>query len=190
MNEEYTSKIRAIELWDKNILNEIEVGTTRGLQIIHEYLFYDVFDFAGKLRNINITKGSFRFAPMIFLESNLQIIDDLSEDTFEEIVDKYVEMNVAHPFNEGNGRATRIWLDLILKKRLNKVVDWSKISKEEYLKAMENSPANTNDIRILLEKHITDDINNRDLYLKGVQSSYSYENLIEYDIKDIDKEIN
>ena len=184
-NEELASKKRAIELYDTGKIDAFEVGTTEGLKQIHRYLFQDVFDFAGKIRDVDLSKGNFRFAPAIYLEDTLKTIDNLPENTFDEIVKKYVEMNVAHPFREGNGRATRIWLDQILKKRLGKCVDWSKIGKEEYLSAMERSPINDLEIKTLLESALTSDINDREVYMKGIQSSYEYEEQSEYDVHNL-----
>lgn len=174
-DEELLSKKRAQELWDKKIIEDFEVGSFRGLAQIHSYLFQDVFEFAGKIRTVNLAKGNFRFAPSLFLESNLKIIEEMPEDTFEEIIDKYVEMNVAHPFREGNGRATRIWLDLILKKNLGVCVDWAKIDKWAYLQAMERSPVNSLELRVLLEGALTDKIGDREVYMRGIQASYDYE---------------
>lgn len=187
-NEEYLSKKRAIELWDTGLINKFEVGTFKSLSDIHAYLFQDVFDFAGKIRTVNISKGSFRFAPLLFLESNLSIIEKMPESTFDEIVDKYVEMNIAHPFREGNGRATRIWLNLILKKNLGKCIDWSKIDKYAYLSAMERSVVNTLELRHLLKEALTDQINNREVFMKGIDRSYLYEDLYDISIIEIDKE--
>ena len=184
-NEELQSKKRAAELYDSGKINEFEVGTTEGLKQIHHFLFQDVFDFAGEIRDVDLAKGNFRFAPAMYLADTLRTIDGLPENTFEEIIKKYVEMNVAHPFREGNGRATRIWLDQMLKKNLGKCVDWSKIGKEEYLSAMERSPVNDLEIRTLLEGALTDDINNREVYMKGIQSSYEYEGQMEYDVHDL-----
>lgn len=181
MNENIELTKRAYELFDKKIIDTFEVGTLRGLQQIHEYIFQDVFDFAGKIRKVNISKGSFRFAPVLFMEANLEIIEDMAEDTFDNIVEKYSEMNIAHPFREGNGRATRIWLDCILKKNLAVCIDWQKIDKEKYLQAMERSPINTLELKTLLEKALTNEINNREVYMKGIQRSYEYEG---YYIKD------
>ncbi|WP_243343832.1 Fic family protein [Anaerococcus sp. AGMB09787] len=183
--EEYLSKKRAKELWDKNIINSFEIGTFKGLQQIHQYIFQDVFSFAGKIRNVNLAKGNFRFASLLFLENNLQIIEKMPENSFDEIVEKYVEMNVAHPFREGNGRATRIWLDLILKKNLGVCVDWQKIDKMEYLQAMERSVVNPLELKHLLKKALTKDIKNRDVYMKGIEKSYFYEEQYDYDIYDI-----
>lgn len=184
-NEELESKKRAIELWDTKAIEQIEVGTIKGLQQIHFYLFQDVFDFAGKIRTVNLAKGNFRFAPTLFLEQNLKIIDKMPEKTFEEIIEKYVEMNVAHPFREGNGRATRIWLDLILKKAIEQCIDWQKVDKYSYLQAMERSPINDLEIKTLLRSALTSDIANRQVYMRGIQQSYIYENQNEYDIEKI-----
>lgn len=184
-NEELQSKKRAIELYDSGKINEFEVGTTEGLKQIHQFLFQDVFDFAGEIRNVDLAKGNFRFAPAMYLGDTLRIIDNLPENTFDEIIKKYVEMNVAHPFREGNGRATRIWLDQILKKRLGKCVDWSKVGKEEYLSAMERSLINDLEIETLLSGALTSDINNREVYMKDIQSSYEYEEQAEYDVHNL-----
>lgn len=188
--EEYYSKKRALELWDKGLIDEFEIGTFNGLKKIHKYIFQDVFDFAGKIRTVNLSKGNFRFAPLLFLESNLEIIENMPENTFDQIIDKYVEMNIAHPFREGNGRATRIWLDLILKKNLKKCIDWSLIDKEEYLSAMERSVVNSLEIRHILSKALTSDIQNREVYMKGIEKSYEYEGLYDISIYEIDKENN
>ena len=187
-NEEYLSKKRAKELWDLKILENLGIGNLKCLKEIHAYLFQDVFDFAGKIRTVNISKGNFRFAPLLFLESNLAIIEKMPESTFDDIVDKYVEMNVAHPFREGNGRATRIWLDLILKKNLGKCVDWEKIDKYTYLSAMERSVVNTLELRHLLKEALTDQINDREVFMKGIDKSYLYEDLYDISIIEIDKE--
>ena len=187
-NEEYLSKKRAIELWDTGLIDDFEVGTFKSLADIHAYLFQDVFDFAGKIRTVNISKGSFRFAPLLFLESNLSIIEKMPENSFDEIIDKYVEMNVAHPFREGNGRATRIWLDLILKKNLGKCIDWDKIDKFTYLSAMERSVINTLEIKHLLKSALTDKIEDREVFMKGIDKSYLYEDLYDISIREIDKE--
>lgn len=184
-NEELESKKRAMELWDTKAIEQIEVGTIKGLQQIHFYLFQDVFDFAGKIRTVNLAKGNFRFAPTLFLEQNLKIIDKMPEKTFEGIIEKYVEMNVAHPFREGNGRATRIWLDLILKKAIEQCIDWQKVDKYSYLQAMERSPINDLEIKTLLRSALTSDIANRQVYMRGIQQSYIYENQNEYDIEKI-----
>ena len=184
-NEELLSKKRAVELYDSGKIDDFEVGTTKGLQQIHKYLFQDVFDFAGEIRNVDLAKGNFRFAPAIYLKDALKKIAKMPEDNFDEIVRKYVEMNIAHPFREGNGRATRIWLDQILKKRLGKCVDWSKIGKEEYLSAMERSPINDLEIKTLLRGALTGDIDDREVYMKGIQSSYEYEEQDDYDVHNL-----
>ncbi len=173
--EEQLSKKRAVELFENNILSSFEVGTYKGLQNIHEYLFQDVYDFAGKTRNVNISKGGFRFAPTMYLEAALNYISNMPQESFDQIVEKYVEMNVAHPFREGNGRAARIWLDQIMKKELKLVVDWSLIDKENYLSAMERSPINNLEIRHLLKHALTDKINDREVYMKGIDVSYYFE---------------
>lgn len=181
-NEELASKKRAIELFETGKINDFEVGTAKGLQQIHQFLFQDVFDFAGKIRDVDLAKGNFRFAPAIYLKDTLRTISNLPENDFDEIIKKYVEMNVAHPFREGNGRATRIWLDLMLKKHLGKCVDWSKISKEDYLSAMERSPINDLEIKTLLKSALASKIDDREVYMKGIQSSYEYEEQSEYDV--------
>ena len=183
--EERITKIKVLELFDTNKINEIEVGTFKGLSQIHKFLFEDVYYFAGKLRNENIAKGNFRFVPCIYLTAALSKIDEMPQNTFDEIVDKYVEMNVAHPFREGTGRSTRIWLDLILKKELNQVVDWSKIDKEEYLLAMERSPIKDTEIKLLLQSALTDQINNRQVFMKGIDASYEYEGYSTYKMEEL-----
>lgn len=183
--EERITKAKALELFDTNKINEIEVGTFNGLSQIHKFLFEDVYYFAGKLRNENIAKGNFRFVPCIYLTAALSKIDEMPQNTFDEIVDKYVEMNVAHPFREGNGRSTHIWLDLILKKELNQVVDWSKIDKEEYLLAMERSPIKDTEIKLLLQSALTDQINNRQVFMKGIDASYEYEGYSTYKMEEL-----
>lgn len=180
--EELLSKKRALELYETGKIGQFEVGTTKGLQQIHQYLFQDVFNFAGQIRTVNLSKGNMRFAPILFLKQNLDTIDRLPETTYEEVITKYVEMNVAHPFREGNGRATRIWLDQILKKSLKQCVDWSKVDKTAYLSAMERSPINQLEIQELLRQNLTDKINDREVYMKGIQASYKYEDLSDYDI--------
>ena len=187
IDEELLSKKRAIELWDKGLINNFEVGTYKGLQEIHAFLFQDIFDFAGKIRDVNLSKGNFRFANLLYLESNLTIIEKMPEGSFDEIIEKYVEMNVAHPFREGNGRATRIWLDLILKKNLNKCIDWTMVDRSDYLSAMERSPVNSLEIKHLLKNALTDKVDDRGVYLRGIQQSYVYEDLDRYDIEDIGK---
>ncbi len=173
--EERISKKRAVELFEKGILDELEPGKFSSLSAIHKHLFGDVYDFAGKIRTVNISKGNFRFAPLMYLDAALENIEKMPENTFDEIVEKYVEMNVAHPFREGNGRSTRIWLDLMLKKRIGQVVDWSKIDKEDYLLAMERSPIKDIEIKHLLRNALTSEINNREVYMKGIDHSYYYE---------------
>lgn len=186
-DEELLSKKRLIELWDNNLIKEFEVGSLKGLQDIHRYLFQDIFDFAGQIRRVNISKGNFRFAPILFLNENLKIIEKMPENNFDEIIEKYVEMNVAHPFREGNGRATRIWLDLILKKNLKLCVDWSMVDKFKYLSAMERSPINSLEINHLLKSALTKDIDSRQVYMRGIQNSYYYEDLYQYDIENLNK---
>ncbi|WP_353316821.1 protein adenylyltransferase Fic [Finegoldia magna] len=187
IDEELLSKRRAIELWDKGFINDFEVGTYKGLQEIHGFLFQDIFDFAGKTRDVNLSKGNFRFANLLYLESNLAIIEKMPEGSFDEIIEKYVEMNVAHPFREGNGRATRIWLDLMLKKNLNKCIDWTMVDRADYLSAMERSPVNSLEIKHLLKNALTDKVDDRGVYLRGIQQSYVYEDLDRYDIEDIEE---
>lgn len=173
--EERISKKKAIALFEKHLLDTFEVGTFRGLQAIHEYLFEDIYPFAGQIRKVNIAKGNFRFAPVMYLEVALKSIDDMPQSTFDEIIEKYVEMNIAHPFREGNGRSTRIWLDCILKRELGKVIDWSKVDKEDYLLAMERSPIKDVEIKKLLQDALTDRVNSRQVYMKGIDASYHYE---------------
>ncbi len=183
--EEKISKIKAKKLFDSGKIEKIKVGTFAGLKQIHKYLFEDIYDFAGKLRTVNIAKGNFRFAPVMYLAQSLKQIDKMPQSNFDEIVEKYVEMNVAHPFREGNGRATRIWLDLIFKKELKKVVDWNKIDKADYLSAMERSPIKDIEIKHLLQNALTDKINEREIFMKGIDVSYYYEGYDEYNIHDL-----
>lgn len=173
--EERISKQKAISLFENGLLNTFEVGTFKGLSAIHKYLFEDIYEFAGKLRTVNIAKGGFRFAPVMYLEAALNNIDKMPQSTFDEIIEKYVEMNVAHPFREGNGRSTRIWLDMILKKELRQVIDWSCVDKEDYLLAMERSPIKDVEIKVLLKAALTDKIDDRTVYMKGIDASYYYE---------------
>lgn len=173
--EEKISKIKAIELYERKIVEEFEIGKFSGLAKIHKFLFDEIYDFAGVIRTVNIAKGNFRFAPVMYLETALKHIDDMPQSTYDEIIEKYVEMNVAHPFREGNGRSTRIWLDLILRKELKLVVDWNKVDKEDYLLAMERSPIRDVEIKVLLKSALTDQINNREIYMKGIDVSYYYE---------------
>jgi len=183
--EERITKLKALELFDTNKINEIEVGTFKGLSSIHKYLFSDVYNFAGKIRDVNLAKGNFRFAPSMYLKEALKKIDEMPQDSFDNIIKKYIEMNIAHPFREGNGRSTRIWLDMILKKELGKVVDWGKINKEEYLLAMERSPIKDIEIKILIKNALTNKINNREVYIKGIDASYKYEGYSTYTIEEL-----
>ena len=173
--EERISKKKAVELYDKGLLDELEAGNFSSLAFIHKYLFEEIYDFAGIIRDVNIAKGGFRFAPVMYLDSALEHISDMPQSTFDEIIEKYVEMNICHPFREGNGRSTRIWLDLILKKELGKVIDWSLVDKEDYLMAMERSPIKDIEIKHILKNALTDKINDRELYMKGIDNSYHYE---------------
>ena len=173
--EERISKKKALILFDSGTLDKLEAGTVSSLKEIHKYLFDEIYDFAGELRTVNISKGSFRFAPLMYLEAALANIDKMPQSTFDEIVEKYVEMNIAHPFREGNGRSTRIWLDLIFKTELHKVVDWSKVDKEDDLLAMERSPIKDIEIKHILKAALTDDIDSREVYMKGIDHSYYYE---------------
>ena len=173
--EERISKRKAVELFQSGLLDTFETGKFSGLSKIHEILFNEIYYFAGKIRDVNIAKGNFRFAPLMYLEAALKNIDNMPQSTFDEIIEKYVEMNIAHPFREGNGRSTRIWLDLILKKELGMVVDWSKVDKEDYLLAMERSPIKDVEIKVLLKNALTDKINDREVYMKGIDASYHYE---------------
>lgn len=173
--EERISKRKAVELFQNGLLDTLEVGKFSGLAKIHEYLFGEIYDFAGKIRDVNIAKGNFRFAPLMYLEAAMKNIDDMPQSTFDEIIEKYVEMNIAHPFREGNGRSTRIWLDLILKEELGMVVDWNRVDKEDYLLAMERSPIKDVEIKVLLKNALTDKINDREVYMKGIDASYYYE---------------
>ena len=183
--EERISKTKALELFEKGILDTLDAGKFDSLSKIHKHLFDDIYPFAGEIRDVNLAKGNFRFAPIMYLRPALEHIDNMPQSTFEEIIDKYVEMNVAHPFREGNGRSTRIWLDLILKKEIGKVVDWSKVDKEDYLLAMERSPIKSVEIKELLRQALTTDINNRVVYMKGIDASYSYEGYFTYKTEDI-----
>lgn len=183
--EERLTKRRALELHDKKLLNTFETGTFNGLAKIHGYLFQDVYDFAGKVRTVNIAKGSFRFAPSIYLPEALEAVGKMPQSTFDEIIEKYIEMNVAHPFREGNGRATRIWLDAILKKELGLVVDWSLVNKEDYLFAMERSPIRSTEIKAILKEALTDKVDDRQVYMKGIDASYSYEGYSTYCVSDL-----
>jgi len=183
--EERVSKEKAKQLYDSGDIDRVEVGTFKGLSYIHNYLFEDIYEFAGKLRSQNISKGNFRFAPVMYLEIALEHIDKMTQRNLDEIVAKYVEMNIAHPFREGNGRATRIWLDLILKKELKQVIDWNLIDKENYLSAMERSPVNDLEIKHLISNALTDKINDREIFMKGIDISYYYEGYTEYNVDDL-----
>lgn len=178
--EEKISKLKAKELFEKQILDTLAVGKFDSLAKIHKYLFDEIYYFAGEIRTVNIAKGNFRFAPVMYLKPALEHIDNMPQSTFDEIIEKYVEMNIAHPFREGNGRSTRIWLDLILKKEILKVIDWSKVDKEDYLLSMERSPIKSVEIKELLKKALTSDINNREVYMKGIDASYNYEGYFTY----------
>ncbi len=173
--EEKISKKKAMELFENGLLDKLEAGKFSALKAIHKYLFEDIYDFAGEIRTVNISKGSFRFAPLMYLEAALQNIDKMPQSTFDEIVEKYVEMNIAHPFREGNGRSARIWLDLILKTEIGQVVDWSMVDKEDYLLAMERSPVKDIEIKYLLKNALTHEVNSREIYMKGIDHSYYYE---------------
>lgn len=173
--EERISKKKAVELFESGTLDKLEPGKFTALQAIHKALFEDIYDFAGQLRTVNLAKGNFRFAPLIYLEAALANIDKMPQSTYDEIIEKYVEMNVAHPFREGNGRSTRIWLDLMLKSGIGQVVDWSKVDKEDYLLAMERSPIKDVEIKVLLKDALTGDVNSREVFMKGIDHSYYYE---------------
>lgn len=183
--EERISKKKAAQLFENGSLYTLEPGTLDSLFQIHKSLFEDIYDFAGKVREVNISKGNFRFVPVMYLDEALRNIEKMPQSTFDEIVEKYVEMNVAHPFREGNGRSTRIWLDLILRQELNMVVDWSKIDKDDYLLAMERSPVKDIEIKYLLKEALTDRINDREVYMKGIDCSYYYEGYSTYKVKDL-----
>ena len=183
--EERLSKKKALELYDTGVLDQLEAGKFSALAVIHKYLFGEIYDFAGEVRTVNLAKGNFRFAPVMYLEAALKNIDAMPQQTFEEIIEKYVEMNVAHPFREGNGRSTRIWLDLLLRKELGQVVDWSKVDKDDYLLAMERSPIKDIEIKFLLKNALTEDIHNREVYMKGIDASYHYEGYTVYKTKEL-----
>lgn len=183
--EERLSKKRALELFESGMLDKLEPGTFKTLQAIHKQLFMDIYDFAGKVRSVNIAKGGLRFVPAMYLLDALKQIERMPQSTFDEIIEKYVEMNVAHPFREGNGRSTRIWLDLILKKELQLVIDWSKVNKEDYLSAMERSPIKDLEIKFLLKNALTEHIDDREVYMKGIDASYMYESYEEFKTKDL-----
>ncbi len=183
--EERISKKKALELFESGTLDSLEAGKTASLMAIHKALFEDIYDFAGEIRTVNIAKGNFRFAPLMYLEAALENIDKMPQSDFDEIIEKYVEMNIAHPFREGNGRATRIWLDCLLKKAIGKVVDWSQVDKEDYLLAMERSPIRDIEIKHILRKALTDKINDREMFMKGVDHSYYYEDYTTFKTEDL-----
>ena len=183
--EERLSKQKAKQLFESGDINNAEVGTFAGLAYIHAYLFGDVYEFAGQVRDVNLAKGSFRFAPVMYLQQALEHISAMPQQNFDQIVEKYVEMNVAHPFREGNGRATRIWLDLILKKEIQQVIDWNAVDKADYLSAMERSVVKDIEIKHLLKNALTEKINDRELYMKGIDVSYYYEGYSEYRVEDL-----
>ena len=178
--EERISKKKAKEMFETGFLDKLDAGTFDSLKQIHKYLFEDIYEFAGQIRKVNIAKGNFRFASLSYIEDAIKNIEKMPQSTYEEIIEKYVEMNIIHPFREGNGRSTRIWLDLLLKKELNYVVDWSKVDKTDYLLAMERSPIKDIEIKELLKKALTDEVNDREIYMKGIDNSYSYEGYISF----------
>ena len=186
--EERISKKKAVELFESGTLDKLEPGKFASLQAIHKALFEDIYDFAGQLRTVNLAKGNFRFAPLMYLEAALANIDKMPQSTFDEIIEKYAEMNIAHPFREGNGRSTRIWLDHILKTEIGKVMDWSKVDKEDYLLAMERSPIKDVEIKVLLKSALTDEINSREVYMIGIDHSYFYEGYTTFKAEDLSKE--
>lgn len=183
--EERISKKKAVELFENGMLEKLEAGKFQTLCEIHKYLFDDIYDFAGKIRTVNISKGNFRFAPLMYLEAAIENVDKMPQNTFDEIVEKYVEMNIVHPFREGNGRSMRIWLDMMLKKQIGQVVDWSKIEKEDYLMAMERSPIKDIEIKYILNAALTDQINDREIYMKGIDHSYYYEGYVTYKTEEL-----
>ncbi|MEI3267143.1 MAG: Fic family protein [Frisingicoccus sp.] len=185
--EERISKKKALELFEKGLLDTLEPGRFSALKTIHKYLFEDIYDFAGEIRKVNISKGNFRFAPLMYLETALDNIDKMPQSTFDEIVEKYVEMNIAHPFREGNGRSMRIWLDLIFKAELGQVIDWSKVDKEDYMLAMERSPIKDIEIKHVLKGALTNEIYSREVYMKGIDNSYYYEGYVTFKTKDLEK---
>lgn len=183
--EERISKKKALELFETGTLDRLEAGKFSALKTIHKYLFDEIYDFAGELRTVNIAKGNFRFAPVMYLQAALDNIDKMPQSTFDEIIEKYVEMNVAHPFREGNGRSTRIWLDCILKAELHKVIDWSKVDKEDYLLAMERSPIKDIEIKHILKAALTDEVDSREVYMKGIDHSYYYEGYTSFKVEEL-----
>ena len=183
--EEKISKKKALELFETGMLNRLETGTFAALAQIHSYLFEEIYEFAGEIRTVNLAKGNFRFAPVMYLKGALENIDKMPQSTFDEIIEKYIEMNIAHPFREGNGRSMRIWLDTILKKELGQVIDWSRADKEDYLLAMERSPIKDIEIKHVLKLALTNEINNRDVYMKGIDTSYYYEGYITFKTEEL-----
>ena len=183
--EEKISKKKAVELFENQYLNRYKPGTFQMLAAVHKYLFDEIYDFAGKIRTVNMAKGNFRFAPVMYLEAAIENIEKMPQTTFDEIIEKYVEMNIAHPFREGNGRSTRIWLDLLLKEEMNVVVDWSLVDKEDYLLAMERSPIKDIEIKHLLKQALTDKVNDREMYMKGIDHSYYYEGYAVYKTEEL-----
>jgi len=183
--EERISKKRALELFENGVLDKLEAGKFSSLKSIHKYLFGDIYDFAGEVRSVNISKGNFRFAPVMYLDAALENIDKMPQSTFDEIVEKYVEMNIAHPFREGNGRSTRIWLDQIFKAEIGKVIDWSRVDKEDYLLAMERSPIRDIEIKHILKEALTDEVDSREMYMKGIDHSYYYEGYTTFKTEEI-----
>ena len=183
--EEKISKKKAVQLFENGLLDNLPAGSLQSLKEIHRFLFSEIYDFAGEIRNVNLAKGNFRFAPVMYLETALQNVEKMPQSTFDEIIEKYVEMNIAHPFREGNGRSTRIWLDDILKKELGMVVDWSKVDKEDYLLAMERSPIRDIEIKYILKNALTDQIHDREMYMKGIDHSYYYEGYSVYKAEEL-----
>ena len=183
--EERISKKKAVELFENGTLDSLEAGKTASLMAIHKALFEDIYDFAGTIRTVNMAKGNFRFAPLMYLETALQNIDNMPQSTFDEIIEKYVEMNIAHPFREGNGRATRIWLDCILKKEIGRVIDWRLVDKEDYLLAMERSPIKDIEIKHILKNALTDKITDREVFMKGIDHSYYYEDYVTFKTEEL-----
>lgn len=183
--EERISKKKAVELFENGLLDTLQPGSFEALRRIHEYLFSEIYEFAGQVRTVNLAKGNFRFAPVMYLEAALKNVEAMPQSTFDEIIEKYVEMNIAHPFREGNGRSTRIWLDLMLKKELHKVVDWSRVDKNDYLLAMERSPIKDIEIKYLLKEALTDEIGSREIYMKGIDTSYYYEGYTVYKAEEL-----